>query len=157
MVAAVKSPEEIKNDLERKEESPEQKVEKLDDPKLKRDYEFKIDYTDGRGRRWKGPFTNRILNFDELSRVGIIKANLFGGMPIISFDAYTVDHNEKVSHLTVSLVSRPDWCEGAKLTKLTDKDLLDAIYSEVASHEATFHGRGSDQEAGDSGSGDVKG
>lgn len=153
----MKSPEEVKNELDRKEESPEAVVEKLDDPKLKETYDFTIDYTNARGRTWRGPFTNKILDFDDISKVGIIKANMFGGMPIHCFDAYTIDHNEKLAHLTVSLVSRPDWCEGGKLSRLKDKGLLDAIYAEVSSHEVTFLGSETDQKAGDGGSGDGKG
>lgn len=156
-IPQIKAPEEMKSELEKKEESPEERVEKLDDPRLQEFYEFTLDYTNPRGRTWKGPFKNKILDFQMISQVGIIKANQFGGLPIAAFDAYTVDHNEKISHLTVSLVSRPDWCEGNKLSRLKDKGLLDAIYKEVSSHERTFHGHDLDQKDGGGGSGDGQG
>ena len=137
----IRSPEQLKAELEGKPETGEQKVSRLYDPRLEREYEFELKYVDGRGKAWPGKFKNQILNFVQVSQVGAIKAHSLGGAPAASCDEYTLDHAEKLSHLTVSLVERPDWAKGSKLEQLNDKGLLDALYAEVARHEGTFHGR----------------
>jgi len=148
--AMEKSPEEIKATLEgTAEETPEQRYERLEsDPKMKVEYKFEFDYTDKRGKRWHGEFTNRILSYRMKSRVGAIRAQMGGGMPMESLDLATLDVNEKIAHLTISLVSRPPWAAGDKLSELYDPEILDRIYAEVAAHEARFHGRDKAQAAG---------
>jgi|WetSurMetagenome_2_1015567.scaffolds.fasta_scaffold36956_3 hypothetical protein len=148
--AIEKSPEELKDALEGKaEETPEQRYERLEsEPKMKVEYTFTIDYTDGRGKRWHGEFVNRILSYKLRSRVGAMRASMSGGLPLEALDLPTMEINEKLAHLTISLTARPKWAEGEKLADLLDPKILDLIYSEVASHEATFHGRGPDQETG---------
>jgi hypothetical protein len=146
---AVKSPQQLKDEIEGK-TTPEAKTADDSDPKLNKDCEFEFSHTDKRGRVWKGRFKNRILNFTDHSRVGALKARLSGGLPIESLDAFTIDHNEKMAHLTVSLIQRPTWA--ADFGELFDKEILERLYEEVASHEAKFHGRGQDQEMGEEGS-----
>ncbi len=154
-VGAAQTADEIKADLDGKEESPEKAVEKLGDPRMRDEWGFPLDYTDLAGRTWKGKFINRILTIDQINQVGVIRAKLCGNLPIDSLDVSTLDNAEMLSHLTVSLAKRPDWA--LKLGELKDPGLLRAIYVEVSSHEDMFHGRKKDPQAGAGGAGDAPG
>jgi hypothetical protein len=152
MTQAMKSPEELKEDLDGKDEASEDKYEKIaSDPKMQPEYEFEIDYTDNRGKRWHGTFVNRILTYRMRTQVGTIRAQMNGGLPMEALDLNTLDMTEKVAHLTVSLGKRPPWAMGEKLSNLHDPQILDRIYAEVALHEATFRGSGEDQGTGQAG------
>jgi len=151
IMSEVKSPEEIKREIEGKGEQPTG----IEDPRLLEDFTFEIDWADPRGKVWKGKFVNRILSGQQISQVGAMKARMAGGVPWDSLDEYTSDHNEKLSHLTFSLIERPSWAKN--LGELKYKDLLDAIYQEVSLHEATFSGRVAAQAPSSTGSGDAIG
>jgi hypothetical protein len=153
--SATRPIQEIHDELHKEGESPEEIVAELDDPKLKEEYTFELNYVDGRGRTYKGTFTNRILNLDQISEVGVLRAIKCGNIPLIALDVTTVDTAERLAHCTVSLVKRPKWA--ADLGKLRDPEILHLLYKEVSSHEDTFLGRGQDQEAGPGGEGDTDG
>jgi hypothetical protein len=146
---ALKSPEQSRRELEEGASLAENEVEQLADPRLRRDYDFEVDYTDGRGRRFAGAFTNRILNFSDMAKVGIVRVRSFqDGLPLSAFDGFSIEHGEMLSHMTVSLIKRPDWASGEKLMALDDIDLRNTIYKEVRDHESIFHGRVPTEEAG---------
>jgi hypothetical protein len=121
-----------KLDLDQKEAKP--------DPKAEKEYTFQIDYKGGNGKMWKGAFRNRILSIRDRQVVGVMRARLCGGLPQESLDPLTREINLMVSHLAFSLVEKPAWAE--ELRDLDDVRLLQAIYEEVLSHEASFHGYG---------------
>lgn len=145
---AVKSAEEIKREITSEERSPETEAEKLDEPRLKERYSFDFSYTDLRGRVWKGPFVNQILNGMDVCRVAVVRSRILGGVALESIDNYTFEHAERLAHLTVSLSERASWAEGDKLSFLYDPRIIAELYKEVASHEAIFHGREPDQKTG---------
>ena len=121
------------------EDTPEKKAKaRQDDPRAQREYTFPINYMDASGKAWMGEFTTKILSVHERQRVGILRAQLSGGMPVESLDALTSELNLIVSHLTYSLTERPKWAE--TLRNIDDFAILQAIYGEVASHEAFFLG-----------------
>jgi len=133
--------DEMKDAIE-KEVAPTEKEKNkklLDNPRSKAEYEFKIDYSDPRGKQYAGRFTNKVLTIGQQQMVGIMRSRLAGGMPLESLDALTIEVNLMVAHMTYSLTEKPKWAEN--LTALTDIALVQMIYLEVASHEATFHGR----------------
>lgn len=109
-----------------------------EDPRQKDEYSFDLEYIDGRNNAWKGRFTNKILTIRERQLSGIMRARLAGGVPAESLDPLTAELNLIISHLTFSLTARPDWAKD--LQSLNDIQLLQAIYTEVASHEAGFFG-----------------
>ena len=150
MTDGIRSPEAMKAEIEGLEKSVTG-----DDHRLSREFTFDLHYTDRRGKVWDGRFTNQALNFTQIAQVGALMARMQGGLPNASFDEFTLDHNEKISHLTVSLTKRPKWA--ADLGDLFDKDLLDEIYKEVSLHEATFSGRRSPKADSDEGSEDDEG
>lgn len=137
--------EKIKKDLEGGEKSPEKEGKDLSDPRLHENWEFPFSYQDNRGRTWKGTFVNKILTVIETSRVAAIRATLLGHSPIESIDIWTYEHTERLAHMSISLIKRPSWAEGDKLGQLYDPILISELYRRVASHEAIFHGRGSNQ------------
>lgn len=153
-IAEVKSPEELKAEMEGK-GSVERELKALDDPRLAVEYTFTIKWTDPRGKVWKGEFTNRRLDFNDHSKVGALRAQMAYGAPEESLDRYTKDHNEKVAHMTISLIKRPKWA--ADLGELDYIDLRDVMYLEVARHEAIFQGRRTAETFGAVGSEDAKG
>lgn len=153
--SAAKTAEELKEELDGKEQSPEEQVAELDEPRLKERWTFEFAYTDRRGREWKGEFENQILSIDDVTRVGTIRAASCANAPIESLDMATLQNAEALAHLSVSLIKRPKWA--AQLGKLKDGEILRRLYGEVSSHEDIFHGRGPDQEAGASGTQDGHG
>lgn len=109
-----------------------------------REYTFWFDWTSPSGKNYQGEFTNRVLSLGDKSAAGVLRAKLAGGMPLASLDDITVEINLIISHLTFSLVKRPEWASG-DLRELDELALLQAIYEEVVSHEATFLGYIKDQ------------
>lgn len=107
-------------------------------PKDGREYQFTLSYRDRRGKLWTGEFTSKILTIRERQAVGIMRARLANGLPFESLDALTLELNLMIAHMTFSLTARPKWAE--ELDKLDDFGVLQAIYQEVASHEAHFLG-----------------
>lgn len=110
------------------------------DPRGEKKYTFQIEHKDARGKVWKGQFTNHILSIHERQQVGIMRSILGGGRPLESLDALTVEINLMVAHLSYSLDERPEWAKN--LRTLEDPGLLQAIYTEVDSHESFFLGWG---------------
>jgi hypothetical protein len=108
------------------------------DPKDNREYPFEFQYKDGKGKLWKGQFTNRVLSIRDRQTVGVIRARLGHNTPVAALDEMTQEMNLIIGHLSVSLIERPDWAKD--LQALDDIALLQQLYLEVASHEAQFLG-----------------
>lgn len=132
------SAEELKEEIDEATETTE------NDEKYKERYTFQFKWKDGRGKVWKGSFTNKILTIAEQQAVGILRAKLGGGMPSNTIDAFTNEINLMIAHMTYSLDDVPEWAKD--LRKLQSVELLQQIYLEVASHEATFFGSSSIEE-----------
>jgi hypothetical protein len=116
------------------------------DPRDSVEYQFNLDFKDGRGKTWQGKFINRILTIRDRQLVGIMRARLTGGSPHESLDPLTAEINLMVTHLTQSLKERPLWAKD--LLAITNYEVLQAIYLEVDSHESWFHGRPTLKEGG---------
>lgn len=136
-VPELKSASELAADIQGKNTKPE--LEIADDPKDQKEYTFEFSFQNRRGKRWKGTFINRILSIRQKQQVKVLKAQLSGCLPVQSLDADIWALNEIIAHMTISLIKRPDWAD--ELTDLYDEELLEALYKEVASHEAFFHRR----------------
>lgn len=119
-------------------EVEEKEEPKVDSAKLNEEYKFNFKWTDGRGKVWEGFFVNEILSIAKQQAVGVLRAKLGDGLPVSSIDAFTNEINLMVAHMSISLKDYPDWAKD--LRALKDASLLQAIYEEVASHEATFFG-----------------
>lgn len=155
IASAGKTAEELKNELDGKEQSPNETTAELDEPRMKEEWTFPFRYEDHVGRVWEGDFTNRILSVDDINKVGTIRAGVCGNAPIDALDMSTLDNAEMLAHLTVSLIKRPKWA--TELGKLKDPEILRRLYVEVSSHEDIFHGRRQDPEAGEGGKGNAPG
>jgi hypothetical protein len=138
--------DDLKAEVERAVEPPQAEEQKLDDPKLEEKYAFHFDWKDRRGRRHVGDFVNQILSIRDRQLAGVMRARLAGGMPQESLDPLTDELNLMVSHMAFSLVEKPDWAN--ELRDVKDPALLQEIYKEVLSHEATFLGWGNPEAAG---------
>lgn len=122
--------------------TPEQtKEEKADrDPRTKPEYPFDFEWKDGNGKVWKGKFKNTRLTIRQQQLVGVLQAQMSGNTPYNALDGLTQEINLMIAHLAFSLdeEARPDW--GKDLRDLDSIELLQALYKEVALHEAIFHG-----------------
>lgn len=118
--------------------------EPVKDPRDEEEYTFQLKFTDGRGKLWQGRFVNRIVNIHDQQLIGVMQSRLGGGQPLNSLDALIAELNMMVAHLTRSLKDRPDWAKN--LLAITNYEIVQAIYMEVASHEAHFHGRSAFEE-----------
>lgn len=118
------------------------------DPKERREYTFNFEHTDERGKVWKGAFTNQCLSPNQKLQVGVLKASILGRLPYESVDAYTRELAERIAHMTISLIRRPEWAR--ELGDLMDENIIHRLYDqEVLSHEATFHRRPEDTNKGE--------
>jgi hypothetical protein len=90
-----------------------------------------------------GDFTNKVLTIRERQMLGVMRARLSGGMTYDALDPLTNEINYMVAHLAFSLgdeKDRPEWARDLRDTE--NVALLQALYAEVASHEAMFFGWG---------------
>jgi len=112
-----------------------------DDPKTKEEYTFQFKYSNGRGKTWRGEFTNRIISMQDRQIIASLQAQWQGAMPHAAIDPDLATFNFILAHLAVSLKlgKGTDWAKD--LRALHDPDLIQALYEEVSLHEATFHGR----------------
>ena len=147
---AQQSTEELMRDIEDSQKKvsatpEEQEAKKEDeDPRLKKQYTFPFDWTDGRGHKWQGDFKNQILTIGERQLVAIMDATLRNGLPFEAFGPLDRTVSRAVAHMTYSLKSKPSWAKD--LRTVTDEELILALYEEVASHEARVHGRQTPEE-----------
>jgi hypothetical protein len=109
----------------------------VDDPKDQEVYTWQFDWTDKRGHRWQGSFTNEIASIYQRRVIGMTRARAMGGSPIGSIDKETDTLVHMVAWLQTTLTDKPKWFEDPD--KLKNHLLIAEVFSEVASHEATFH------------------
>ena len=131
------SEHDLKAEVEQQDPKPATPVIDPDDPKAQEEYPFHLAWQDGRGKVWEGDFVDKILSIGSRQMVGALRAR-FANIAFDRLDALTSHVNMMIAHLTFSLVKRPEWAKD--LRELHNIDLLQAIYDEVASHEATFFG-----------------
>lgn len=136
--------EDLKKEVEGSVSTKKEEPSPTEDPKSQKEYTFKFDWTNPVGKRYQGEFTNKILTIADKQNVGIMRARLGGGMPVESLDGLTIEINLMVSHMTFSLIKTPTWADD--LRALIEHELIQEIYMEVASHEATFSGYGAVKE-----------
>lgn len=117
-------------------ETVEGKLPEPPDPKANREYPFDFSWTDTAGKKWEGKFVSKILTLGDQSLVGVLRARLGGSVPYEAMDDFSKELNFLLANLTYALKERPPWAED--LRKLDDMALLQALYAEVAQHEATF-------------------
>jgi len=109
------------------------------DPKQLEKYSFQFNWTDDNGKPWTGSFVNRIQTLHDRQTIGVLRSRFSGAVAYDSLDPVTSEINLMVSHLMVTLEEFPDWAKN--LRQLTNLELIQELYEEVASHEAIFHGR----------------
>lgn len=108
------------------------------DPRSQRSYTFDFKYKDGNGKDWTGKFTSEVPDIRTRTMIGSLQAQLSNNVPSDALEPGVRRLNLILAHLTFSLVKRPKWAQD--LGALFDPGLLNAIYEEVAQHEATFLG-----------------
>lgn len=119
---------------------------------------FHIDYTSEiDDARYQGAFTTKKLSIQTRAKMGVVKAQLSGGMhydserPGYGIDSTTDDFNAILAHITVALTDTPNWWN---LDDIGDLNIIYEVYKEVAEHENSFRKRAEKQEAGADGQGD---
>lgn len=139
-VATLPPPPELLN----KEQIREQTEAALNPPetkpqKVSRRYTWHFEhYSRIYGKTLEGQFTNQILTPRLELDVGCLRSRLVATSITHALDANSGLTAERMAHLEISLVERPNWFNPLDFE---DKELLDLIYMEVASHEARFWGR----------------
>ena len=140
----MKTPDQLLKELENEEE-PEKESDEL--PPI---FPVSIDVTDGRGKRYTGKFTAKVPNLGDQIRMGQMKAGYLpqGG----AADPNAMMLVEQICYLEVTLQKpRPSWWQPFQLYDATP---VSALYSEVASYEARFHGEHPHQRANQDRSGE---
>lgn len=107
-------------------------------PKHEERYSYEFDWTDKRGRRWQGSFTNEIASIYGRRLIGLTRARALGGTPFASIDRDTDLLIHMMAWMQTTLVEKPSWF--ADPDKLKSERLIAEVFKEVASHEATFFG-----------------
>jgi hypothetical protein len=106
------------------------------DPRDQESWTFQFDWTDSRGKRFAGRFTNRILTLGLLQRVAAAQAAMQQGQPVESFSPAMLVINNAISHMIFSLTERPAWAKD--LTALTSVELVMKLWEKVRSHEDRY-------------------
>ena len=132
--------EELRGSVIKKMEAPPQAEDVKKSAMKERGYTFSFSFTGAGGRVYAGTFTNRVPDVRTRMQIGVLRAQLGGGMPVESLDGLTRELNQIVAHLTFSLETRPSWAN--ELRNLEETEVLYKLYEEVMAHEATFLGRG---------------
>lgn len=101
-------------------------------------HSFNFRFVDRRKRVWTGSFQAHVLTSREKIQVGLVRAQLTGNTPVEALDRVTYNLVEMVAVLEVALDSRPMWADD--LLNLHEMGVLQALYEEVATYEARFHG-----------------
>jgi|3_EtaG_2_1085321.scaffolds.fasta_scaffold00110_32 hypothetical protein len=104
---------------------------------------FSIDYqSEDSGDRYMGTFACKKLTIRDLSRLGHRKAELCGGHSYNpetgkGIDPGTAMLNEMIAHCEIALISKPEWFDPENMT---DLEVLNLVYKEVAAFEVNFRG-----------------
>lgn len=110
-----------------------------------REYTFRFRYPadEKQPAQYEGTFTSKILSVRDRQQVGVMRAQLNGGIPLSSLDGLTNQINATLAHLAYQLDdTKKDFPEWAKdLRSLYDANVIFALYEEVERHERTFLGR----------------
>lgn len=101
-------------------------------PRPGRTHTFQLDVYTGDGHM-TGSFTTRVLSIADQMAVGRLRAKMLASLAV---DDQTTFLAEMLAHLQLALVERPDWAKD--LLGLDDAATVEAIYREVAAHEANF-------------------
>jgi hypothetical protein len=102
---------------------------------------FNIDFTDEDGTKYQGRFTTKRLSIADVVTLGVRKSEINGGMyfdpahPGKGVDAGTDELGAIIAHLEISLKSFPGWWN---LSEITNTDILNEVYKEVAEFEESF-------------------
>jgi hypothetical protein len=118
--------------------APSKPPEKKTEPQPE-NYEFPVDWKSPQGRRYHGEFKAHIMSVKDFLAVGILRAQLCGGVAPVAFDSGTLDMAEMVATITVVIDSGPDWAKD--LVGLKVHGLIWEIYKEVRIRENRFQGR----------------
>lgn len=107
---------------------------------------FHIDfYSEVDEVRYQGDFTVKKLNINQISAMGVRKAQLNGGMyfdpdrPGQGVDLITDEFNSIIAHLELSIIKAPKWWD---FTSITDSEILSVVFEEVTKFESSFRNRG---------------
>lgn len=126
------------------EAAQEAERKRLEDPRSKRTYGFTFRQPLG-DKIYEGDFQNKVPDVKTTRLIGLMRSHLAAGQSYERLDPYTKEQFLMLSHLSYSLVVRPDW---AKVLDDLDPWILTRLYEEVALHEATFRGQRQDQGGG---------
>lgn len=105
-------------------------------------YTFEFKFTSKAGEEFSGTFTSKVPDVKTRGLIGVLRAQLGGGIPYSAMDPFTNELNLVVATLTFVLADTKDMPGWAKdLRAIIDADVLFALYEEVSAHETTFLGR----------------
>lgn len=109
-----------------------------------RRYVFPFSFTSKGGEHFGGTFTSVVPDIMTRGKIGVMRAQLSGGLPYGAIDPFTNELNLMIATLAFMLEPKageklPSWAED--LRTLTDADVIYALYEEVSAHETTFLGR----------------
>ena len=103
-------------------------------------------YSEIEDRHYHGNFTTKKLTIGDISRMGVIKAQLCGGLVYDPLSGKGVETrisniNEMISHCQVALVNSPEWWNPEEFI---DPEILTLVWKEVVTFENSFRGRGTE-------------
>lgn len=110
-------------------------------------YTFVVEFEDDFGRVERGEFTCHILTLAERSEVGLLRAQMAGGLPYESLDPETRDINRMIAHMTHCFDSAPTWFKQGVLKNATEKNgfLLSKVWAEVEAHQIHYFRKSKDK------------
>jgi hypothetical protein len=107
-----------------------------------RRYTFQFKFETKTKETFSGIFTSTIPDVKTRGLIGVLRAQLAGGMSYGSLDPFTNELNLMIATLTFVLSETKDMPSWAKdLRTIVDADVVYALFEEVSAHETTFLGR----------------
>jgi hypothetical protein len=109
------------------------------DPLSQRTAVLHVSYTNDRGERFDGQFTNQILTIGQRMAVEAARARMSGG---VSPDAMSLRYfglMMAMCWIKVSVTAGPEWIKN--LSDSYDEGLVEAVWEQIDRHENTFCGR----------------
>lgn len=107
-------------------------------------------YSEMEKKSMNGQFTARIASFLDKTKINVRRSQVLGGMYCVrdddgnptgrGVDDVTEYQAQKIAHLDVCLVQKPEWFKLEGPDAIIDDEVIDKVFAEVMKFEHTFRG-----------------
>lgn len=106
-----------------------------EDAQLVFEWSFHVYYRDANGVLWAGDFTAKRLTNRELTRVGIERARMCGGVALNALDDNTAFMTNMLSYLNIAITKAPKWWMPEEMYNV---ELVQKVHNFLLDKESSF-------------------